>query len=697
MEMNNEQREEIIRRLKQGEELSPEWARILFPPEKREYELIYHGKEREEDIIANTLAVPLQKVRTFGKSANGWHNKLVFGDNLQVMKTLLSLKKQGKLVNSDGNYGVQLIYIDPPFATKRDFQGGADQRAYQDKVTGAVFLEFLRKRLVLLRELLSPTGSIYLHLDHRKGHYAKVIMDEVFGEHRVRNCIARIKCSPKNYTSKSFGNIHDLLFFYSMDSNSKVNEVFLERILAQVLTDFPYYDERVEKRYKTAPLHARGIRKGETGQPWRGIKPPSGNHWRYIHATLNALDKAKLVEWSETGNPRKKIYAEDSEGYAVQDIWDFKDPGDRLANYPTQKSEYLLNHIIRASSKPGDIVLDAFSGSGTTLAVAEKLERRWIGIDCGKYSIYTIQKRMLNLRTEIGNSGAPLKPTAFSLYNAGLYDFSKLKDLAWEAWHFFALQLFQCRAEAHKIGGIQLDGYLKGSSVLIFNHQKQPGVRIDEETIQSMHEALGSKVGSRMFIIAPALVFDFQQDYLVLDGVRYYALRIPYSIIHELHQREFAALKQPADEMAVNDTVEAVGFDFVRSPELDYSVTAEKRKREKPTEGVIRIKTFRSEAAVRDSAKKANRETLSLVMLDYDFNMESDVFSLDAVFYAEAIQNADWEVRFPLESVGKQVMAVFVDIYGNEAREVIPASKFGLRDMKEATSASKTTSKKAIK
>jgi adenine-specific DNA-methyltransferase len=267
----------------------------------------------------------------------------------------------------------------------------------------AVFIEFLRKRLVLLRQLLSPTGSIYLHLDHRKGHYVKVIMDEVFGEHRIRNCISRIKCSPKNYTSKAFGNIHDLLFFYSMGTNSKVNELYLERILAQVLEDFPHYDEKVGKRFKTAPLHARGIRKGETGKPWRGIKPPLGNHWRYIHATLDALDKAKLIEWSDTGNPRKKIYAEDSEGYAVQDIWDFKDPGDRLASYPTEKSEYLLNHIIRASSSPGDIVLDAFSGSGTTLAVAEKLGRRWIGIDCGKFAIYSIQKRLLNLRAEIGN------------------------------------------------------------------------------------------------------------------------------------------------------------------------------------------------------------------------------------------------------------------------------------------------------
>jgi site-specific DNA-methyltransferase (adenine-specific)/adenine-specific DNA-methyltransferase len=277
---------------------------------------------------------------------------------------------------------------------------------------------------------------------------------------------------------------------------------------------------------------------------------------------------------------------------------------------------------------------------------------------------------MLNLRQGIGNKGPALRPKPFTLCNAGLYDFSKLRELPWDSWRFFALQLFQCRDEPHKIGGITLDGYLKGASVLVFNHQKQPGVRIDEETIRSLHEALGSRVGSRMFIIAPALTFDFQQDYLDLDEVRYYALRIPYSIIHELHQREFTALKQPADELAVNDTVEAVGFDFIRTPELEYDCGTNQRDGELLPEAFIRIKTFKSEAVVREPLrKKGNRETLSTVMLDYDYN--GDVFDLDRVFFADAIEKVDWEVRFPVESVGSQVMAVFIDIYGNEAREVI--------------------------
>lgn len=650
--MNDEQREEIIRRLQQGEELSPEWARILFPPEKREYELVYHGKEREEDIIANTLAVPLQKVRTFGKNGDGWHNKLIFGDNLQVMKSLLELKRAGSLCNSDGTSGVRLIYIDPPFATMQDFQGADEQKAYQDKIGGSRFVEFLRKRLVLMRELLTPDGAIYVHLDWKKAHYIKAAMDEIFGESNFRNELIWHYPGREMHINTKFNAKHETILFYARSSATSIN-------MANVAV--PY-----DKAERLKGLR-RKVHLDDSGKEWvwetRGQAAGQEPYKRYVDEII-------------------------SQGRPLSDVWSdlqfLRGNHPERTGYPTQKPATLVERIVRASTAEGDLVMDAFAGSGTTCAVAEANKRRWVGIDCGKLAIYTIQKRMLNLTTEVGKRVVSLKAKAFGLYNAGLYDFSKLKELPWDAWRFFALQLFQCRDEPHKIGGIQLDGYLKGASVLVFNHQKQPGVRIDEETIQSMHEALGSKVGSRMFIIAPALVFDFQQDYLTLDGVRYYALRIPYSIIHELHQREFAALKQPADEMAVNDTVDAVGFDFIRSPELDYVAMANKRKGEKLSEGVIRIKTFKSEAVVRDSTKKANRETLSMVMLDYDFDTNSDVFDLDAVFYAEAIEKVDWEVRFPIESLGKQLMAVFVDIYGNEAREVIPASKFGVGDTKAA-------------
>jgi len=149
--MEEEFRRRVIETLRKGEDLPPEWARELFPPEKREYELVYYDKAREEDILADTMAVPLQPVRTFGKNGGiGWTNMLIFGDNLQVMKSLIEQKNKGQLCNEDGTPGIRLIYIDPPFSTRKEFKGTQDQKAYQDKLAGTQFLEFLRRRLVLL-------------------------------------------------------------------------------------------------------------------------------------------------------------------------------------------------------------------------------------------------------------------------------------------------------------------------------------------------------------------------------------------------------------------------------------------------------------------------------------------------------------------------------------------------------------------
>jgi DNA modification methylase len=227
--MTDEFRQMVIETLRRREELPAEWARELFPPEKREYELVYHGKEREEDILADTMAVPLQPVSTFGNIDGDWHNMLVFGDNLQAMKTLLRMKEQGQLVNADGTPGVRLVYIDPPFATKQEFRGSQEQVAYRDKVAGAAFLEFLRKRLICLRELLSPDGSIWVHLDTRKGHYVKVLMDEIFGEHNFINEVIWQRSDAHSDVSqgaKHLGAIHDNIFFYRRGDNQVWNPYF---------------------------------------------------------------------------------------------------------------------------------------------------------------------------------------------------------------------------------------------------------------------------------------------------------------------------------------------------------------------------------------------------------------------------------------------------------------------------------------
>jgi len=204
----------IVELLKEGKPLPEEYRWLLFEG-KQETELIYAGKTRDVDVLTETMAVPLQKVKVFGDvKEDQWHNMLIFGDNLQVLKTLLKMKEEGKLKNADGTKGVRLIYIDPPFATKQEFRAKNGEKAYQDKIIGAQFLEWLRKRLILMRELLTDDGSIYVHLDWKMGHYVKILMDEIFKNNFLGEVVvSRIKKSDKNV--KFFNTAIDSLYVYS--------------------------------------------------------------------------------------------------------------------------------------------------------------------------------------------------------------------------------------------------------------------------------------------------------------------------------------------------------------------------------------------------------------------------------------------------------------------------------------------------
>ncbi len=361
--------------------------------------LEYNGKKSEREILNKPIkGYTLKEIRSYGNSRlDGWKNMLIFGDNFIALKLLLN--------NPQVRGKVRLIYIDPPFSTNQVFKAGNNRTAtisrseddliaYKDTLSGAEYLEFLRERLILLKEILADDGSIYLHIDCKIGHYVKIIMDEIFGPERFINDITRIKCNPKNFERKAYGNIKDMILFYSKTSKYVWNDPREELTEEDIKRLFPKIDSN-GRRYTTTPLHAPGETKnGPTGQPWRGIKPPKGRHWRYPPEELERLDKMGLIEWSSTGNPRKKIYADKvlAKGKKRQDVWEFKDPP--YPTYPTEKNLKMLKTIIEASSKPDDIVLDCFVGSGTTLIAAEETGRRWIGIDNSKIAIETCQKRI---------------------------------------------------------------------------------------------------------------------------------------------------------------------------------------------------------------------------------------------------------------------------------------------------------------
>jgi site-specific DNA-methyltransferase (adenine-specific)/adenine-specific DNA-methyltransferase len=677
VKLTKEQIEKIKQILDENGELPPELRWELFPPEKHEYELVYGGKQSEEKIISETMAVPLQDVRTFNNGSGRpkkeqWYNRLIFGDNLQAMKSLLN--------DPDVCGKVKLIYIDPPFATKQDFHGSQDQKAYQDKIAGAQFVEFLRKRLVMIRELLAVDGVVYVHLDWRKCHYIKTALDEIFGESNFQNELIWQRLSARS-DSRTFNHIHDVIYFYSKTQNFNFTNLYSKYSL-EYLKKFYRYKDTDGRRFSIGDLTARGLRNGESGKPWRGIDPAKlGNHWKVKISTLDELDKAGEIYWPPKGKvPRLKQYLDEQKGRPLQSIWSDISPvqfsSSENVKYPTQKPEALLERIILSSSAENDLIMDAFAGAGTSLAVAEKLGRRWIGIDCGKLAMYTIQKRMLNLRSEIGNNGKSITAKPFGLQNAGLYDFATLKDLPWEDWRFFALQLFECHNKPHEIGNLKLDG-LKGTApVLVYDWKSKPDELISEETIADIHAMIGKKIGKKFYIIAPMMSFDFFQDYIDKDGVRYYALRIPYNMIKELHIRDFKSVLQAREANNVNDIQEAYGFSFMVAPEVEWDAFVRKPKGQLFKAAVLKTKKFKSHAWIKGEAQKGEKETLAMLMIDLDY--DGKVFDLDKAFYGEELETNNWEALFSVEDIGEKIMAVWTDHHGNESKAIIPREQFGL-------------------
>lgn len=312
-------------------------------------------------------------------------NAVVLCDNLVGLSALARSKHK-----------VRLIYLDPPYNTGFGFHSRDLQHAYKDDRSTAGYVEFMRRRLILMRECLADDGSIYVHIGHQMLGHLKVLMDEVFGARNFRNIIARRKCSSKNFTSNSYSNIHDYLLFYTKSRDYVWNQPGQKPTEDWLNKEYPKADGR--GRYKLVPVHAPGTRNGETGMPWRGKNPPPGKHWQYAPSKLDALDADGKIHWSKTGNPRRKVYLTDDKMVPFTDQWDcFRDAHHQsigITGYPTEKNIDMLRMIVGASSNPGDLVIDPFCGSGTTLAAADDLGRRFIGFDESFVAVDATLKRL---------------------------------------------------------------------------------------------------------------------------------------------------------------------------------------------------------------------------------------------------------------------------------------------------------------
>lgn len=361
--------------------------------------LSYHGKARECDVLQTQPARVCTLWTPCETPTDRWQNRLYFGDNLGILAALLA--------HPSVHGQVRLVYIDPPFSTKGVFKSRSQVDAYCDLLAGAPYIEFMRRRLILLRELLADDGSIYVHLDQNMAFHIKLIMDEVFGPNNFRSWITRKKCHNKNYTRRTYGNVSDYLMFYSKTDHYVWNRPCEPWSVDHLPKEYRYVEEGTGRRYMRVPIHAPGVRNGETGKPWRGLLPPPGKHWQFPPSVLEEMDARGEIYWSPNGNPRRKVYLDESKGVPVQDIWldmlDAHNQNVEITGYPTEKNADLLARVIEASSNAGDLVLDCFSGSGTTLVQASRLQRRWIGIDNSVEAIATTLRRFLTGSQRMGD------------------------------------------------------------------------------------------------------------------------------------------------------------------------------------------------------------------------------------------------------------------------------------------------------
>jgi DNA modification methylase len=452
--LTEQEQQEIIRYLEADKPLPDKYRFLLFA-DKRELELVWNGKTSEVSNIVlpfqvieqvdepraekdTRLQIGMFDLDNRGRQLKGWTNKLIWGDN----KLILSSLKNGPLREEiERQGGIKLIYIDPPFDVGADFsmdiEIGDDtftkkpnimeEIAYRDtwgKGTDS-FITMIYERLVLMRDLLTEDGSIYVHCDWRLASLLRLCLYEVFGESNFTNeIIWKRRGGKTSPDTNRLENIIDYILFFSKSNQSKINFQFTTANSEEYIeTQFKYTDEN-GRRYRLSPINAPAPRP-TLQYEFRGYKPhPNG--WSVSYEKLEKMyQEGRLVfPNNKDGRVNRKQYLDEWPGYAVNSLWTdipvvSPSASERL-DYPTQKPEKLLERIILQSSDEGDLIADFFGGSGTTAAVAERLGRKWIITDLGKFAIHTTRKRMIQVQRQLKAEGKDYR--AFEILNLGKYE-----------------------------------------------------------------------------------------------------------------------------------------------------------------------------------------------------------------------------------------------------------------------------------
>ena len=470
-------------------------------------------------------------------------NQLILGDNLEVLKKIES-------------ESVDLVYLDPPFFSNRNYEviwgDSGEIRSFQDRFSGGIdhYIGWLKERVQEMHRILKPTGSIFLHCDwHADGYIRVHILDKIFGVNNFINHIVWQRSSTHNDTkqgAKHFGRITDSIFFYAKNTKQYTFNPQHERYTSDYIAQSYGKTDINGRRFKTSDLSAaKGG--GDTSFEWKGIKPPQGRYWAYSRANFELFESEDRIYYSESGKPYLKQYLDEMPGTSVDSLWFncvFKNQKERIG-YPTQKPLALLERIIKTASNEGDVVLDPFVGGGTTVAVADKLQRKWIGIDQSVSAVKVTEFR-LNQQQDLFS-----KPFIVQLYK---YDYETLryKDaFAFEAW---IVQQFGGYSNAKQRNDLGLDGKMPDNTPIQVKRSDGIGRNVIDNfysAIQRNDKALFEKQKSEGKPVGFIIAFSFGKG-AIQEAAR---LRLEENVIIKLVEvQEIVPIAQkPSLSVTLND------------------------------------------------------------------------------------------------------------------------------------------------
>ena len=451
--LTDAEKRDLITLIQQGQAL-PEKYRFMLFEDKREVELVWNGKTRD----VCTTVLPFQSLEHVdeprkedkaspqfemfdprGRQVKGWTNKLIWGDN----KLILSSLKAGALRQQiEDAGGLKLIYIDPPFDVGADFSidieiGGEtfhkeanilEQIAYRDTWGRGAdsFIAMIYERLILMRDLLADDGSIFVHCDYRVSAFLRLAMDEVFGKSNLINEVIWKRKGGSANPLNRFGVVTDSLLLYGRSERGRFEPQFTREsndTKAYVAERFTNVDLD-GRRFRKSPLLSPSPRPNLTYE-YKGVRPPK-NGWSISLDIMERWDEEGRLSFPKDpgGRIERKIFLDEYKGQPVSNLWTdifvINPVAEERLDYPTQKPESLLERVINIGTSPGDLVADFFCGSGTTAAVAEKLGRKWIASDLGKFGIHTTRKRLIGVQRQLQAEGKPFR--AFEVLNLGRYE-----------------------------------------------------------------------------------------------------------------------------------------------------------------------------------------------------------------------------------------------------------------------------------